>query len=571
MNSKIRERINQLKEKQNFKSDTDVIRNIYYFKRNRNEVGDLAENEYIRKTKGSFNQCFNGQRNFKPEDYLAIEYVLNSSMAYIIEGKGESDSRFELKGIRYSAITDTIGNYEKVIQDGILNSTDEYDKSIIDYMIDNKSKNGFIYFAERDMLPIGSTGGYNYNLNCIHYHNDNRVLLKTLCELLPINLLQKYFDFFLHGRYLEPLSFNERDNSSFTDEVIEVAINNRDLREYLGKTRRINLEKLNSVKRRDGQEYGDGLFANYGLSLFLGYAFNHEIDEEIRNELVEVSINTNNELLDFASKFSEEKLKIDKFGYLIDDYGFMCFGNIIVPPESNVELSEKTRELLEKLVIQVNNYHELISNRSKISIFANKIYAEKKENPAYYDFFKLMNEKGLKTIPLYEKAENDERDLFIVSDGNKSQQANGTDEQLFEIIVAIKEIDELSKKTLTNKTYFLVDPSIYVIGKKVNYIMPRDVYVSNKYSNLVYYINKYSVWSHYSTNKNRIKWILNVLKQYGIEKDELDEFVDSFEEIVQKYVESFDRKSERDKELAVVALENKALLEIYSDTLKTSF
>ena len=198
MDKNIRNRINELEKIAKIETDAELINQIYQFKKRRGEIGKIPEHIYRENNKGTFSKCFNGERKFRFEDYLAIEYVLNTSMAYIIEGKGEAPENFELKGIRYAAYTDTIGNYEKLMLDNVLNESDEYNKMLIDYMIEYKSKNGFKYFAERDLLPLGKTGGYNRSLNCLYCSGtDRKKLLKVLCELLPANLLIQYFDGFL--------------------------------------------------------------------------------------------------------------------------------------------------------------------------------------------------------------------------------------------------------------------------------------------------------------------------------------------------------------------------------------
>ena len=319
MGSSIRNRINELKKINGYSTDADVIYAIYYFKKERGEIKKIKDFEYVDKNKGSFSQCCNGRRKFKPEDYLAIEYVLNTSMAYILEGKGEISKDFKPTGIRYAAYTDTIGNYEELIREDIINSSDEYNKMLIDYMIEYKSKNGFVYFAERNMLPLSGTGGYNYDSNCMHY-SDNKKLLIAICELLPINLLINYFDGFLNYIDIMRSQIDERNNTSFTDGVIEKAIERADLRETFASYRKINLDSFNNVRLTNGKTLGEGLFVNYGLIAMIKYALNHNVNDDIRAELLNSAIKVNKESFAFVSTFAEEELKIDNYGFITNQY-----------------------------------------------------------------------------------------------------------------------------------------------------------------------------------------------------------------------------------------------------------
>ena len=571
MENDIRERINKLKKAADLETDNDVIIGIFNFKKLRGEIGRTSITDYIEKTKGSFSQAFSGKRPFKPEDYLAIESVLNTSMAYIIEGKGEIPDSFKPKGIRYAAFSDTIGNYEELIREDVLNGSDEYNKMLIDYMIQYKSKNGFVYFAEHGLLPIGSRGETTFDPKCLRNSSVSNVeLLKTLCGILPTNLLIKYFDGFVPNKEIE---FYGTQNTSFTDDVISEAIKNEGLRKELSTTKVINLDSCNrTVRRADGNSLGDGRFVNYGLTAMLKYALTHDVDELIRNELLENAFKVNEESLDFASTYKEDELKIDKNGYITNKSELLRFGSIAMSCEPTVTLSSGSTELLEKLNRQIHNFHEYISSHSKLSAFKNEIYAERKDNAAYYDFFELMNSKGISTIPLYEKEYVKEKDLFKVENSEQSRIANGADETLRELIKAVRAIDEVSWSVLNGKTYYMVNPSFYMLHGKVNYIMPMDIRISGKYSNLIDLINDYYLWSLYAPNSAvKVRNFVSLAKLYGIERKDVDEFLEEFKAISEEEAKTISGTSDSEKEFALKKLENKAFIEIYKDDIVKEF
>lgn len=572
MENDVRKRIDLLKNKNKIKSDNDLLVEIYKYKKKhgKNLKQDLSD--FIDKNKGSYSKMFNGKREFKEDDYLAIEYVLNTSMAYIIEGKGEMPNSFKLKGIRYAAYTDTIGNY-KDLEENILNSSDEYNMTLLDYMMENKSKTGFKYFAELDLLPITRDQGNTYKPNQLTcYSTEKSLILKTMCELLPVDLLAPYFNCFVHSLDIYTAEQNRYQNPNLTDEVIAEAIKRDDLRKELTKTKIIDLNDFNKhVIRINGKPLGKGLFVNYIMTIMLRYALTHEVDDSIREELLENSIKINKESLNHAAAFVEDELKIDKYGFITDKHENVCYGSIVITPDSTADLSSNSKELLNQLNETIRCYQKYISSQSKITAFDNEIIAEKKDNPDYYSFFKLMNDNKIKTIPVFKK-EQENKDYFEVANSNKSRLINGTDEAVFAIIGAIKEIDELSSQSLIGKTYFLVDPSIYVFGGLINYIIPKDIIVSNKYSNLVWVINVNAMWylNQYDF-RGRIKRFIHLLKLYGIKKEELNDFIDQFIEITNNQLNSLDKTNERGKEIALKMNDNKSFVDLYREDIIKAF
>ena len=570
MDTDIRKRIELLKELNGFKTDAEIIGAIFRHKRMRKEIGKINEFDYIEKNKGSFSACCSGQRKFKPEDYLAIEYALNTSMAYIIEGRGEISEGFKPSGIRYAACTDTIGNYETLIQEDIINNSDEYDKTLIDYMIEYKSKNGFAYFSERDLLPLNATGGFSYSSNCLRIsRDDNTNILKILCEVLPVKLLIKYFNgFFQYGE--RPYSeINEHTNTSFSDEVMASAIKREDLRKELAVSKRINLDSLNKgVRRNSVESLGEGLFINYALTAMIKYALNHDVENSVREELLESAIRANKESFESILAFQEDELKIDEYGYITDIYGRAYYGSIAISSEAGVNISQESNELLNQLNRQIHDYHEFVSNHSKISAFKNELFADKKDNKDYYDFFKLMNEKGIKAIPVLKEHSSKDKDLFEIPNSEKSRIPNWSDDDFKEIVSVIKQIDEVSMNVLNGQTYYLVDPSIYMLNENVNYIMPKDIVASNKYSNLVYLINRNFGWDPYVyKNEVKINSFLKLIKLCGIKENEIEEFIQNFELLSEEQTKYIDKTKDWDREFALKMLGNQAWVKICRDEI----
>ncbi len=80
------------------------------------------------------------------------------------------------------------------------------------------------------------------------------------------------------------------------------------------------------------------------------------------------------------------------------------------------------------------------------------------------------------------------------------------------------------------------------------------------------------MWTLYDIrNKAKINRFIYLLKTYGIVKNELEDFIQSFITLSEEQALSIDKTSDRGKELALKTLENKAWVEIYRDNIVKEF
>ena len=89
--SGIRERLEKLRKSKGIKSNSDLLRMMYKDLRLEGKIDYQDPEEFVRKTKGSFSQMIdqaNG-RSFNQDFYLPLEKILDTSMVYLLEGRGE--------------------------------------------------------------------------------------------------------------------------------------------------------------------------------------------------------------------------------------------------------------------------------------------------------------------------------------------------------------------------------------------------------------------------------------------------------------------------------------------------
>lgn len=100
--------------------------------------------------KSNFNNMIKGKRQFKPEYIIYIEEILGIRFSDLYKDDYSIARYYENKGIRYAATVDKIINYKELLDEGenVFLNSDEYGKTIIDYICEYNSKNGLMYLID---------------------------------------------------------------------------------------------------------------------------------------------------------------------------------------------------------------------------------------------------------------------------------------------------------------------------------------------------------------------------------------------------------------------------------------
>ena len=160
MSNSMKYRFDELMKKKNLNQIVLLmqIHNMLYPEKS-NESYDFAK-----KRKGNFSKMINGTRPFKYEYVVPLERILNTTMDYIINGE-ESNVGIQLrnKGIEYTAY---LNDYDEYVKFGaetdsegnlIISNYDEYNKNLLNYIIEYQSEQGIAYL-------------YNYPKICTNKH-----------------------------------------------------------------------------------------------------------------------------------------------------------------------------------------------------------------------------------------------------------------------------------------------------------------------------------------------------------------------------------------------------------------
>ena len=547
----IRDRLEELKRNHGIKTDSDLLRRIYENLRREEKRKYSGQDEFVKKTKGSFSQMIdqiNG-RNFNQEFYLPLEKILDTSMAYLLEGQGEvRPANYQDRGIKYAAATDAIGNYERLIEEGVYFEEDEYRWTLLDYILENNSKNGLEFVAKRGELPLTKYGCVSYSLPGLQMSLNHRDrLVEKMTELCSLESIAKYFN----GYYFVENGMNPRTiEDETTNEIVNhlaIVMERKDVREKLSEYKKIPLAKANpGIRDKFGNPLGDTAFVDMMFNLMLEYVFSTtaETSEEIKIELLDKAYQLNEEVMPLILSLPFENYTVGRYGYVYN--GSDVWGSIAFLDCNSSFLdrwSENARKSVSRLKDQIQDFSEKILKKDGTVVAGRDMRIPKQKSPAFYDFYQAM--KGCELVAKYNQEKSVTEDWLRTPEGELTPLSPNDNPDLFSnALYALGQIDALSESVLgEGKAYVfpkMNNRSFFVLGDYVTGIAPTEVIIGNRYDNLAELLGQtcllipgFNPWS------SQVVMIANALKSYGIKKKEvkgvMTELHDSFIRSMAKY------------------------------------
>lgn len=145
---KLREKIDSLM--QNAKIDTykDLLIRMY------KQLGDNSAYEKAEREKGNFTKMLNGERELNSKYYIPIERIFDIRIADLLSNDANIKPSYRNRGLRYTAAANTYEEFANLAAEtsegahSVIFNTDEYNKSIFDYIIEFRATNGIRYLVD---------------------------------------------------------------------------------------------------------------------------------------------------------------------------------------------------------------------------------------------------------------------------------------------------------------------------------------------------------------------------------------------------------------------------------------
>ncbi len=549
--SGIRERLEKLRKSKGIKSNSDLLRMMYKDLRLEGKIDYQDPEEFVRKTKGSFSQMIdqaNG-RSFNQDFYLPLEKILDTSMVYLLEGRGEPmPENYHDRGIKYAAATDNEDNYKRLIEEDVYLEEDEYRWTLLDYILKNNSKNGLEFVAKRGELPLTEYGCADPSCPGLQMNQHGaEELIEAMTKLCSPESIVKYFNgyyFVENGR--NPRTIQDEETNEIMNHLA-VIMERKDVREKLSDYKRIPLSKANpGIRDKLGNPLGDTAFVDMMFNLMLEYVFSTtaKISEDIQIELLDKAYQLNEQVMPLILSLPFESYTIGRYGYIYN--GRDVFGSIALlgcDVSCLDQWTEDVRKSALKLKSQIQDFSDKIVGKDRAVDMGREIRIPKQKNPAFYEFYEVM--KDCEWVAQYNQEKSVTEDWLRRPEGEPVTLSPNDNSALFlNTLEVLAQIDAISESALgAGKTY--VFPKInnrlfFALGDYVTGIAPTEVIIGNRYDNLAELLAQtcllipgFNSWS------SQVVMIANALKSYGIKKKEvkgvMTELHDSFIRSMAKY------------------------------------
>lgn len=380
-----KERFERLLERKKM-SQTDLLRKIF-------QEMDPEKYDKVRNHVGNFNKMIKGERDFPEEYIVVIEEILETTMLYIYKGVDQSinNKEFNNYGIRYAAFTDDIKDYEQLnrFNEGynILDSYDEFDKNILDYIIEYKAKNG-LYYAKRRIKQ--ELDGYSSL-------SDEKLLnlFNLLCENDDPKLFEEIF--------FEEIKYSLKDNKPIFKNGVFLSgiLQSNNIFNSLIKSTKKTVENL------DDEAY---YFNPIIINLFL-YSLEYldNFDKQVK-EILKFASEHNYRYLD-SIKLSSKDLKVDFDGVVSSESEE--YGNVFYIVDNKLIKYEGIEKYYDEIML-INKIKCKIEN--KIDTITGIYRREKSDNLIEYEFYETIKKDSLGFIDTYKGTDEDGFDIFKSND-----------------------------------------------------------------------------------------------------------------------------------------------------------
>lgn len=580
----IKERLEELKKEKEIGSDADLLREIYKdMKAHKLVKAGTTEEMFVSNKKGSFNQMIDEKRRFDPELMLPLERVLQTSMLYLLEGRGAKAVGSDDRGLRYTAKTDTKGNYEQLVKEDVYLELDEYRYSLLDYMIEYKSRNGFEFFASRNELPLNEICELTraYTLELSQY--DLEALIRTMLEICKPETMLKYLNgYYFVEKNQDPIGLGQYA----LDDLRQLAlwlVENDEIRERLSDYKEFPLGLANrSLYRSEGKASEKTAFVNFFFNQMLALWAPDEnmlgSEDGIAIELFEKAIELNKAVMPTILALGYPSYRIGDYGYVYS--GSTLCGSIATIPGRiegmEASYSPKAIEKYRELVNQIRDFQEKISGERRMSFMDGELHLAKQDSEDFYDFYKLMNDANIKSVGVWYGTATDNPDEIAIGvpKGKVVSLSQKTDSnQLEQALKMLAEIDSISETALgRGKTYVFPELAkrslFYVDGDTITGIVPTEVKVGERYDNLAELIAQTCLVSpSYIPGRGIAASLAKAFKTYGIPKKELASILESLGASFIRSASRFDRKTEDGKFMIALAYDRAVWLDLNKEEI----
>ena len=580
MSTTMKQRMEELMKKKNLSASELLmkIHDMLYPEQHRERY------EFCEKNKANFSKMISGARPFKFEYVVPLERILNTTMDYIVNGE-ESNVGIQLrnKGIEYTAY---LNNYDEYVKFGaetdseghlIIANYDEYNKNLLNYIIEYQSEQGIAYLYDHFGFRYSAMHGA---FNCephiyIHKQDEQLMILKLLALKGETVLLYNIINPYQRIEY----DWERDDNLLKSKDFRDLLLTSGDvLKEFLDDAT-IGLTYANRNLVSSKYSFDQCMFINPMLQDILAFALdNPQYYATAIHNILDFGIAYNKRMLGFAaenfSSFAQE-LKVDEKGYIVD--GWAKIGSILtydraVDPEINNAIKEK----IKTLVAQKN----ALLNLEQPSVMADTITADGKyiwrqasENDVEYEMYKLCEKLEIHEIPKYYETREGLDRLDYISGSVLRHCGNANYNQVASLVSWLKKYQDKLGDALGGKVYVhgaLDNDAVLFENDEIKGIVNWQYCgVGEKHEDFVdILINWLDIGSSMRKNDVIYSTIVKLLNEYGATEEMRNNLPSLMKEELERRIHSLDKEAWNYEYWYEYYRHAQTFLELYGERIK---
>ena len=484
---------------------------------------DYNPYEYYQKNKGNYSKALSGERSFKQKEIIAMEELLLTSFSDLLKNE---HNMFVNSGLRYLAYTDD-PERAKSVDSNLLEELkyDEYDKTLLDYVLEYKAKKIFKYLIEEDKLKaFANYTSFTFFNGCITTGNNKIIekeIIKFLFELNDKSILEKLF----RNNELYRLLIDTKA-SLFNFDFFEELIKHEDLvLSLINEDPQIYSFIETNTRSTDNER--KGIYVNRLIGILLSdYITLFKDNEKLLIKILNKAIQANELVINYIN---ENKLVVSD----LTKEGFITNGNIVIASayviniKEDLYFSNECKLLIEKLNLHNDElsllnktFQDGLSN-SGVVIKNGQVIKKSSKNFHEYDFLNFMESKHYQKVPIYFETINNHDYFSFIEGQRRSFPAKCNEEEIKEIVVVLKEMHGLEKGLFEDGQVYVhgnLSPQniIYKENKLVGIIERDNCYVGEPYLDFIYVFWTWSnIGSYYRDNEHLFDLLLKMIEAYN--------------------------------------------------------
>ncbi len=570
----LREKIDRLMQNAKIPSYKDLLIKIY------RQIGDESAYEKAEREKGNFTKMLNGERELNSKYYVPLEKIFDIRIADLLSEDANINPTFRNRGLRYTAATNSYEEFANLATEtsdndhSVMFYTDEYSKSIFDYIIEYRASNGIKFLVNEFSLCYECLRTSFFtpdNTHCFCYGENIDKIADVLFEADDGETFTKLF-----YAYDTLANYYDEQRQIYGKEAfIKKILDSTDIfNKYLTKAT-YSLSEMNHGLQNNNHS---GIFINPILNKLLESAFD-DPKKYAKKIIAILNYGIENNPVVIATAIESDESGTGVFSIKENgsvDLRYTTCGCVIVIKDDyiNTDITSEMREKISQIKeinnkILVRETNEFLGTKRLQRNKSGNVIKLHTDNPVEYEMYANFEQVELPIPKLL--STRDGVDEFETYKGQNSSYRYSSD-MIAEIAEFLKNLHIEAAKILNGQVYVhgnINGENLYFDGNSLVCVANwDDCHIGNVYEDLSDLILNFSgVADRFRNNADVFETIEYIFGIYGASQEQIDAVVKFIKDYITDSVSKLDFSSEQDIKKYETLKWCETFFDIYSEQL----